>query len=170
MPVSDFILTRIQFTSRLDLIKASDQFSLQGSGSNIAPLSFIKLSPQLMQVENLSLSSVARSVRAIGAGDLREALHGSGSNESGLSGNRTRFEPSVHQHQQKRDPGIPNIDANTRRRPSVSRLGVSPNAVQEIFASIGLQDEPVPSKKLKPRFHANASSKLKEAATADVSS
>lgn len=46
--------------------------------NNIVPISAVKLSPHLMHIENLSLSSLARSVRGVGAGDLREALEGGG--------------------------------------------------------------------------------------------
>jgi len=144
-----------EWTCRGALEASSDQFSLHATNSNIVPLSFIKLSPQLMQVENLSLSSVARSARAIGAGDLREALHGGSGLPDTSMPNRARYESSVSlslAQQSKRDPGLP---AGVHK-PSLSRLTDSADAVQELFASIGLHKEPVPSK-LRPRFQSSAS-------------
>ncbi|PPQ80962.1 hypothetical protein CVT26_003523 [Gymnopilus dilepis] len=43
-------------------------------GDGISPL--LKISPALMQIENISLQSLARSTRGLGVTDLREALEG----------------------------------------------------------------------------------------------
>jgi hypothetical protein len=104
---------------------ASDQFSVQGSGSQITPLPLIKLSPQLMQVENLSLSSVSRSVRAVGAGDLRDALQG-----PPTSAGQNSHEPNFARHDIK--------PSSTEQTLLAGRVTDSPGAVQELFASIGL--------------------------------
>ena len=44
------------------------------SGDNLSPL--VKVAPALMYAENLSMQSLARSGRAVGVTDLREALEG----------------------------------------------------------------------------------------------
>ena len=44
------------------------------SGDNLSPL--VKVAPTLMHAENLSMQSLARSGRAVGVTDLREALEG----------------------------------------------------------------------------------------------
>jgi hypothetical protein len=45
-------------------------------GDNLSPL--LKISPALMQIENMSMQSLTRSNRGLGVTDLREALEGRG--------------------------------------------------------------------------------------------
>lgn len=87
-----------------------------------------------MHVENLSLSSVARSVRAVGAGDLRDALEG-----SSVGMGRTKMDIIDG----KRHPF--HIE---KRRPSITRVTDSPDAVRDLFASIGLgiRKDPIPNR------------------------
>jgi len=133
-----------EWTVKGALEALDDQFSLQGGGSAIAPMPLIKLSPQLMQVENLSLTSVARSFRGVGAGDLRDALQGS----SATSTEATKFEPTASKRSHKTSL-VPSV----KRRPSIGRVSDSPDAVRELFASIGLHKEHAKNK-LKPPFSA----------------
>ncbi|TFK29366.1 hypothetical protein FA15DRAFT_664310 [Coprinopsis marcescibilis] len=52
----------------------ANRFDASVRGDNISPL--LKISPALMQIENMSLQSLARSTRGLGVSDLREALEG----------------------------------------------------------------------------------------------
>ncbi|KAF8897677.1 hypothetical protein BD779DRAFT_1492068 [Infundibulicybe gibba] len=57
-----------------DSIERNSSFESSTRGDGISPL--LKISPALMHIENISLQSLARSTRAIGVTDLREALEG----------------------------------------------------------------------------------------------
>ncbi|EAU84904.2 EFR3 [Coprinopsis cinerea okayama7 len=54
--------------------RTTQAFDATVRGDNLSPL--LKLSPALMQIENLSLQSLAKSTRGLGVSDLREALEG----------------------------------------------------------------------------------------------
>jgi len=122
---SEEVLRRLSasWDVKVALAISGDHFSLQGNGSHVAPLPLIKLSPQLMHVENLSLSSVARSARAVGAGDLRDALQ------------PIPIQSKYEHVFTKRD-----YDPSAKEQEPIDKITVtdSPGAVQELFARIGL--------------------------------
>ncbi|OCH92881.1 hypothetical protein OBBRIDRAFT_772486 [Obba rivulosa] len=107
--------------------------SLRGDG--ISPL--IKVAPALMNIDNMSLQSLARSTRGVGVTDLREALEGRSSVSNPNLANKA--------------PSISTLDhtssiatgeqfhklAPTRSRPQRSKLA-GPGEVREVLNKFGI--------------------------------
>lgn len=99
---------------------------------------FLKISPALMHIENLSLQSLARTHHGVGVHDLREALEGRGS-MSNLALNSTR-PSSIRTLDQ---PSSPSIHANdrpmlTRSRTQSRTIKSAPSDVRDVLNKLGV--------------------------------
>jgi protein EFR3 len=122
---------------------AVERFSGHDAQLTAGPSPLIKLSPQLMHIENLSLSSLARGARGVGVTELREALDGrSGASTTRLpnaSASTLDHFSQGHHHQLSLQ--------RTRSRPQtgggrgITRAKENAGDVRELLAKIGLGKE-----------------------------
>lgn len=106
---------------------------------------FLKLSPQLMHIDNKSLQSLARSARNVGVGDLREALEGRASaNRSvvGLGYNGSPSLSSIGHHSTSLDysgdqngPGLSQLQARLRATNAIKEAN---GEVKDILNKLGI--------------------------------
>jgi protein EFR3 len=99
---------------------------------------FLKISPALMHIENLSLQSLARTYHGVGVHDLREALEGRGS-MSNLALNSARpssirtLDPSTASSIHSKDR--PEL---TRTRSQNRSIKNSPSDVRDMLNKLGV--------------------------------
>ncbi|KAF8517830.1 hypothetical protein JB92DRAFT_2904721 [Gautieria morchelliformis] len=105
-------------------------------GDGVSP--FLKISPALMHIENLSLQSLARTQHGVGVHDLREALEGRGSvsnlalNSARPSSVRTLDHPTTSSIHSKDRPEL------TRWRSQSRTVKGSPNDVRDVLNKLGV--------------------------------
>jgi hypothetical protein len=105
-------------------------------GQGISPL--LKISPALMQVENLSLQSLARSTRGVGVTDLREAIQGRGS----MSNSALVTQPSISTLDHTSSVGNGSETTNGLS-PSRSRKKLAANGeVRDVLNKLGIGKQP----------------------------
>ncbi|KAF8529059.1 hypothetical protein BU17DRAFT_37309 [Hysterangium stoloniferum] len=127
----------IEFALKDSVERQSTHEVLRGDGSS----PFLKLSPALMHIENLSLQSLARSQYGIGVHDLREALEGRASTTN-LSYNMTR-PPSIRTLEQ---PTVSSIYAKerlalTRSNTQTRAIKRSTGDVKDVLSKLGVGKE-----------------------------
>lgn len=100
-------------------------------GDNISPL--LKISPALMQIENLSMQSL--STRALGVSDLREALEGKNS----MSNPALARPPSVstYDYTSSMTGGLSPMRPRSRAR-SVKKGRTGSGDVKDVLSMIGI--------------------------------
>ena len=100
-------------------------------GDNISPL--LKISPALMQIENLSMQSL--STRALGVSDLREALQGKNS----MSNPALARPPSVSTYdcRSSMTGGVSPMRPRSRAR-SVKKGKTENGDVKDVLGKIGI--------------------------------
>jgi hypothetical protein len=111
--------------------------------------SFLKLSPALMHIENLSLASIAHSGPAIGVSDLREALSGRGAISNPALASRASI--STYERASSlahgRGPNLHPLSAlnggTSVQHPAVSRIKSrkgkgQPNEVRDVLNKLGI--------------------------------
>ncbi|KAF8591435.1 hypothetical protein K439DRAFT_1380352 [Ramaria rubella] len=105
-------------------------------GDGVSP--FLKISPALMHIENLSLQSLARTQHGVGVHDLREALEGRGST-SNLALNSTR-PSSIRTMEQHMTPSLYIKDqvGLTRSSTQTRTLKGSPGDVRDVLNRLGV--------------------------------
>ena len=95
---------------------------------------FLKISPALMHIENLSLQSLARTQHGVGVQDLREALEGRGSS-SNLALNSTSVRSLDYPPSSIHSKDHPEL---TRWRSSNRKVKGSPSDVREVLNKLGV--------------------------------
>lgn len=111
------------------------------SGDNLSPL--VKVAPTLMHAENLSMQSLARSARAVGVTDLREALEGRSSmSNPNLAGRVPSISTLDHTSGVFPDgtTGLPRLTP-TRSRPQ-QRVKPRPGEVKDVLNKLGIGKPP----------------------------
>jgi hypothetical protein len=99
----------------------------------------LKISPALMQIENISLQSLVRSTRGLGVTDLREALEGRSMSNPNLAGS-----PSIstsHDHTSSVFTGDFALRLTRTRSRSRVKKASTPNAsreVREVLTRLGI--------------------------------
>ncbi|PIL37037.1 hypothetical protein GSI_00729 [Ganoderma sinense ZZ0214-1] len=108
------------------------------SGDGLSPL--VKVAPTLMHTENLSMQSLARSARAVGVTDLREALEGRSSmSNPNLAGRVPSISTLDHTSSVFPD-GFSKL-APTRSRPQ-QRAKPRPGEVKDVLNKLGIGRPP----------------------------
>ncbi|KAF7967328.1 hypothetical protein HWV62_34705 [Athelia sp. TMB] len=126
---------------RAAIERPSNYDTLRGDG--ISPL--LKISPALMNVDNISLHSLARSTRGVGVTDLREALEGRNSMSNPTLGKTPSFSTlehaaSVGDHINGRGTIRP-VSTSTAKRRKSNANGADDNALIEGGLAGSLGDE-----------------------------
>lgn len=121
------------------LVTSSTGYDATRRGDGISPL--LKISPALMQIENISLQSLARSTRGLGVTDLREALEG----RSSMSNPALARPPSVStlDHASSTFMGG---DAHlrltqTRSRTRAKKRSAPNNEVRDVLTRLGISKQ-----------------------------
>ncbi|KAF8318102.1 hypothetical protein DL93DRAFT_427020 [Clavulina sp. PMI_390] len=106
---------------------------------------FLKISPQLMHIDNKSLASLARSTRNVGVGDLREALEGRASANRSSVGLGYHGSPSMssighhssvdHSGEHGENPVLNQLQARLR---ATSALKDANGEVKDILNKLGI--------------------------------
>ncbi|KAH6915314.1 hypothetical protein BKA70DRAFT_1093726 [Coprinopsis sp. MPI-PUGE-AT-0042] len=112
--------------------KQASAFEASVRGDNISPL--LKISPALMQIENLSMQSL--STRALGVSDLREALEGKG----GMSNPALARPPSVstYDYTSSMTGGLSPMRPRSRARSVKKGRTNSSGDVKDVLSKIGI--------------------------------
>ncbi|KAI1795120.1 hypothetical protein LXA43DRAFT_65163 [Ganoderma leucocontextum] len=109
------------------------------SGDNLSPL--VKVAPALMHAENISMQSLARSTRAVGVTDLREALEGRSSmSNPNLAGRVPSISTLDHSSSVFPEGGFQKL-APTRSRPQ-QRAKPRPGEVKDVLNKLGIGKPP----------------------------
>ncbi|KAF8914044.1 hypothetical protein CPB84DRAFT_1758234 [Gymnopilus junonius] len=106
-------------------------------GDGISPL--LKISPALMQIENISLQSLARSTRGLGVSDLREALEG----RTSMSNTALARPPSVStlDHASFMGGDTHLRLTQTRSRTRAKKRSAHSNEVRDVLTRLGISKQ-----------------------------
>lgn len=114
-------------------VERSSTFESTVRGDGVSPL--LKISPALMQIENLSLQSLARSARGIGVTDLREALEGRSSMSNPALGGAPSISTLEHAPSSVMGHEVrPRSKSRTKKRASPSGTG----EVRDVLNRLGI--------------------------------